>query len=69
MCLFYPGHSLWDGGGTIREMMLTIGHHIGDNVAEKVRKSGVYGLLVDEVTDISVKQQMVCFCSILMISL
>ncbi|CAG2224947.1 unnamed protein product [Mytilus edulis] len=32
-----------------------------DEVAEKVRNSGVYGLLVDEVTDLSVKQQMVCF--------
>ena len=42
-------------------MMLTIGHHIGDEVAEKVRNSGVYGLLFDEVTDLSVKQQMVCF--------
>ena len=42
-------------------MMLTIGYHNGNEVAEKVRNSGVYGLLVDEATDISVKQEMVCF--------
>ncbi|CAG2205675.1 unnamed protein product [Mytilus edulis] len=54
-------HFRYTSARTIREMMLTIGHHIGDEVAEKVRNSGVYGLLVDEVTDLSVKQQMVCF--------
>ncbi|VDI25979.1 Hypothetical predicted protein [Mytilus galloprovincialis] len=54
-------HFRYTSARTIREMMLTIGHHIGDEVAEKIRNSGVYGLLVDEVTDLSVKQQMVCF--------
>lgn len=42
-------------------MMLNIGQYIGDGIAEKVKKSGTYEILVDEVTDISVKQQMVCF--------
>ncbi|VDH99976.1 Hypothetical predicted protein [Mytilus galloprovincialis] len=54
-------HFRYTSARTIRKIMITIGHHIGDEVEEKVRNSRVYGLLVDEVTDLSVKQQMVCF--------
>lgn len=41
--------------GSSREIFLTIGETMKEQILEKVRDSGPYGLMTDEATDISVK--------------
>ena len=46
---------------SIREMFLTLGKVMQDMVLEKVKKASVYGLLIDEATDVSVVEQLDTF--------
>jgi len=57
----YIKHFKYTAAGTERDMMINIGHVVGGKTVEQVHKSETYGFHVDEVTNIFVKQQMVCF--------
>lgn len=46
---------------SIQEMFLAIGNSIQDEVIKEVKKASSFGLLVDEVTDIAVKEQLLFF--------
>jgi len=45
----------------MREMVLTIGSTLKDSVLCQVRKGQAYGLMIDDVTDISVLEQLAMF--------
>ena len=47
--------------GSLREMFLTIGQAVEDDILKGLKTASHYGLMVDEVTDISVLEQMVTF--------
>ena len=47
--------------GSIRELFLTLGQVILDQLLEKVRRSRFFGLLCDDVTDIVVLEQFITF--------
>lgn len=47
--------------GSIREMFLSIGDVITQNVVEEINMADSFGLMIDEVTDISLTEQLVCF--------
>lgn len=47
--------------GALREMFLTLGGAVEDDLLSSLKKADHYGLMVDEVTDISVYEQMVTF--------
>ena len=46
---------------SVREMFLLLGKMIKEHVCEKARRSNCFGLLSDEVCDISCKEQLVTF--------
>ena len=46
---------------TLREMFLTLGDSIKDLMLQHVKKCATYGILTDEATDISVKEQLITF--------
>ncbi|KAJ8319047.1 hypothetical protein KUTeg_004138 [Tegillarca granosa] len=58
-------HFNYTGTGSVREMFLSIGKAVGDDISAKIRKSGQIGLMIDEVTEISVKNQLVSFVQFL----
>ena len=43
--------------GAIREMFLHIGTAVKNSIVQEVKKSGFFGLLIDDVTDIAVTEQ------------
>ncbi|KAK3107222.1 hypothetical protein FSP39_009772 [Pinctada imbricata] len=47
--------------GSIQELFHTIGDTVKNQIISKVKESQAFGILLDEVTDISVKNQMVLF--------
>ena len=47
--------------GAIREMFLHIGSVLKNSIIQEVKKSGFFGLLIDEVTDIAVTEQLIAF--------
>ena len=47
--------------GSIREIFLILGETIKEEIVTSVQKVQSYGLMVDEVTDISVQSQMLTF--------
>ena len=47
--------------GSFREMLLALGYQIKSQVAEKCRKANWFGLLCDEVCDISNQEQLLTF--------
>ncbi|XP_078585336.1 zinc finger protein 862-like [Branchiostoma floridae x Branchiostoma japonicum] len=47
--------------GSIREVFLTIGETIQKTVIERIKRSGVFGVLVDDVTDAAALEQMITF--------
>ncbi|EDO32464.1 predicted protein [Nematostella vectensis] len=47
--------------GSIREVFLTIGETIQKTVIEGIKRSGVFGVLVDDVTDAAALEQMITF--------
>ena len=49
--------------GSIREIFLTVGKAIENSVVSKVRSAESFGILVDDVMDISVAEQMITFIS------
>ena len=44
----------YKGEETLRDVFLTIGEVIQDTITEQATQAGCYGILMDEVTDISV---------------
>lgn len=46
---------------SLQELVLTIGNTVKGQIISKVKKSQSFGILLDEVTDVSVKNQMVLF--------
>ena len=50
------------GMGSIREMMITIGDVIQEDlVLQELRDAKTFGLMIDDVTDITHTEQCVCF--------
>lgn len=47
--------------GSLKEIFLTIGQTIKESITDKIKKGKSYGILTDEVTDISVFSQLVTF--------
>lgn len=47
--------------GSIREMLLTLGSVVCEDVVQEVQSANKFGLLIDDVTDISNTEQMVAF--------
>ena len=47
--------------GSFREMFLELGHQIKQQVIEKSRKANCFGLVCDEVCDLSNKEQLLTF--------
>jgi hypothetical protein len=48
--------------GSIREMMITIGDVIQEDlVLQKLRDAKTFGMMIDDVTDITNTEQCVCF--------
>ena len=45
----------------LREMMLVLAQTIQEDLVQKISQSGEFGLLTDEVTDISNMQQLITF--------
>ena len=43
--------------GAIREMFLHIGTIVKNSIVQEVKKSGFFGLLIDDVTDVAVTEQ------------
>ena len=54
-------HFHYSGQETIRDIFLSLGSVILEQLLEKVKKAGCYGLLTDEVTDVSVLEMLVTF--------
>lgn len=47
--------------GSVREIYLALGETVKRNLLEKARKAKSFGILIDEVTDISVASQLISF--------
>ncbi|XP_019617203.1 PREDICTED: zinc finger protein 862-like [Branchiostoma belcheri] len=47
--------------GSIKDVFLTIGQTIQKSVIEQIQRSGVFGVLVDDVTDAAALEQMITF--------
>lgn len=47
--------------GSVREIYLALGKTVKRNLLEKARKAKSFGILIDEVTDISVASQLISF--------
>lgn len=47
--------------GSLREIFLTIGNTLRDQICRKVQEQSFYGLLVDDMTDVSNEEQMLAF--------
>ena len=54
-------HFVYSGRGTLREMFLKIGNVITSTIQEKLRNCESIGVLIDEVTDISVFSHLITF--------
>lgn len=54
-------HFLHRSEGSLKEIFLTIGLTIKKSITDKIKKGKSYGILTDEVTDISVFSQLVTF--------
>ena len=47
--------------GAVRGMFLHVGSVLKNSIIQEVKKSGFFGLLIDEVTDIAVTEQLITF--------
>ena len=54
-------HFRYSAQGSIREVFLALGGSLLDNLLEKVNKAYSFGLLTDEVTDVSVLEVLITF--------
>ncbi|CAC5389651.1 unnamed protein product [Mytilus coruscus] len=54
-------HFNHSSAGSIREMFLSIGDVITEDLVQEVNMADSFGLMIDEVTDISLLEQLVCF--------
>ena len=46
---------------SVREMFSTLGCALKENVVKRAKTAGCFGLLVDDVSDVSVMEQMITF--------
>ena len=51
----------YSGQETVRDIFLALGSALLEKLLEKVKKAGCYGLLTDEVTDVSVLEMLMTF--------
>jgi hypothetical protein len=51
--------------GSTRDVFLTIGEIIQDTITGKIRRSGSFGVLIDDVTDAAAMEQMITFAQFL----
>ena len=54
-------HFLHRSQGALREIFLTLGKTVQDTFLSKLKQAAHFGLLVDDLTDISVTEQMISF--------
>lgn len=54
-------HFQYSSQGSVREIFLALGSALLENLLEKVKKAGCYGLLTDEVTDVTVMEMLITF--------
>ena len=54
-------HFNHSSAGSIREMFLSIGDVITEDLVQEINMADCFGLMIDEVTDISLIEQLVCF--------
>ena len=54
-------HFSYRSQGSVREIYLALGETVKRNLLEKARKAKSFGILIDEVTDISVTSQLISF--------
>jgi len=47
--------------GSVRELYLTLGNTVKENLSKRARSAKSFGMLMDEVTDISVSSQLISF--------
>ena len=59
--LDYMKHFQCTAQASIREMFLALGAALQDKLLEKVKKAHCFGLLSDEVTDVSVLEMLITF--------
>ena len=57
----YIKHFLHRSQGALREIFLTLGKTVQDTFLSKLKQAAHFGLLVDDLTDISVTEQMISF--------
>ena len=54
-------HFVHRSQGALREIFLTLGGTVQDTFLAKLKQAALFGLLVDDLTDISVTEQMIAF--------
>lgn len=54
-------HFNHSSAGSICEMFLSIGDIITEDLVQEINMADSFGLMIDEVTDISLIEQLVCF--------
>jgi hypothetical protein len=54
-------HFNHSSAGSIREMFLSIGDVITEDLVQEINMADCFGLMIDEVTDIFLIEQLVCF--------
>lgn len=54
-------HFQYSSQGSVREIFLALGSAFLEKLLEKVKKAGCYGLLTDEVSDVTVKEMLITF--------
>jgi hypothetical protein len=54
-------HFNHSSAGSICEMFLSIGDIITEDLVQEINMTDCFGLMIDEVTDISLIEQLVCF--------
>ena len=59
--IFQLKHFSHRSQGSVREIYLTLGDTVKQNLLKRVRNTKSFGLLMDEVTDISVSSQLISF--------
>lgn len=54
-------HFNYNSSGSIREMFMNIGNTLTEELVEEINNCDSFGIMIDEVTDISNVEQFICF--------
>jgi len=54
-------HFNYNSSGSIREMFMNIGNTLTEELVEEINNCDSFGIMIDEVTDISNVEQLICF--------